>query len=194
MATLASGDPSAVRVFISYTHEYEAHNDRILALSQRLRTAGVECIMDQYEMMPDVGWPRWMINQIQAARFVLVVCTPKYHRRFAGVEPGGAQWEGAVITQELYDANGRNTKFVPVGFEPHERNSYVPAILRPWTYYNVATEAGYEDLYRLVTAQPKTIPNSIGQVERIPTASALDESQSKLKIRPLDLTRDKPRL
>ncbi len=182
----------AARVFISYTHEDAVHNDRILRLSQRLRSEGIDCYIDQFEMMPDVGWPRWMVNEIQAARFVLVVCTAKYHRRFAGVELGGAQWEGAVITQQMYEANGRNSKFIPIGFEPYETNQNIPIILRPWTYYNVAVDAGYEGLYRLLTGQPNAKPKSIGQIVGMPMDSASRDAESRL--RPLDLTRDRPKV
>ncbi len=43
-----------------------------------------------------------MVNQIEDAAFVLVVCTENYERRFRGKEESGkglgAQWEVAIIT------------------------------------------------------------------------------------------------
>ena len=30
------------------------------------------------------GWQRWMVNQVERADYVLVVCSEKYQRRFRG--------------------------------------------------------------------------------------------------------------
>lgn len=98
--------PKSSKVFISYSCESSQHNKHVLELSNRLRDEGLDCNVDQYEDCPPEGWFLWMINQIEEADFVLIVCTQKYERRFMGkVEAGkglGAKWEGAIITQELY--------------------------------------------------------------------------------------------
>ena len=63
-------------VFISYSHDSESHRERVLGLSERLRRDGVETSLDQYVTgAPDEGWPRWALNQLDAAGHVLVVCT-----------------------------------------------------------------------------------------------------------------------
>src|SRR5262245_3156038 len=99
---------SRPKVFISYSRESDAHDVRVLALSERLRKDGFETIIDRYvEGTPPQGWPRWMLNQIDWADFILLVCTETYYRRFRGHDsPGvgeGVDWEGAIITNELYD-------------------------------------------------------------------------------------------
>ena len=86
-------------VFISYSHDADAHRERVLALSERLREDGIETILDQYvNGSPTEGWPRWMLNGLDAADSVIVVCTETYYRRFRGhEEPGkgkGVDWEG----------------------------------------------------------------------------------------------------
>jgi hypothetical protein len=100
--------------FISYSHDTAEHKNRVLALSDRLRADGVDCYIDQYEQSPAEGWPLWCEKQIEAADFVLVACTKTYLRRFRNEEtPGtgkGVTWEGHIIAQELYDAQGNNTK------------------------------------------------------------------------------------
>ena len=64
------------RVFISYSHDSDQHRERVLALSERLRADGIETLLDQYvNGSPPQGWPRWMLDQLDAADFVLVVCT-----------------------------------------------------------------------------------------------------------------------
>jgi SEFIR domain len=59
---------SAARVFISYSHDSPEHKDRILALSDRLRQAGIDCSIDQYEQSPAKGWPRWCERQVELSK------------------------------------------------------------------------------------------------------------------------------
>jgi hypothetical protein len=159
------------KVFISYSHDSSEHKDKVLSLSNKLRIDGIDCYVDQYEMSPSEGWPRWMVNQIEKADFVLVVCTENYDRRFKGedeVEKGlGAKWEGAVITYELYEREAKNTKFIPIIFSPQD-SAHIPIILRSFTYYNVITNEGYEELYRHLTDQPSIIKVTIGKLRSLP--------------------------
>jgi SEFIR domain len=77
-------------VFCSYSHDSDAHRERVLAVSERLRADGLDTRLDQYENgVPGSGWPRWMMDQLDAADFVLVVCTETYYRRFRGHEETG---------------------------------------------------------------------------------------------------------
>ena len=73
------------KVFISYSHDSEIHKDRVLALSDRLRADGIDCIIDQYEISPPEGWARWCNNRVEEADFVLVVSLGKNHPNVATV-------------------------------------------------------------------------------------------------------------
>ncbi len=75
-------DAASPRVFISYGHDSQEHKDRVLELADQLREDGIDCTIDQYEEWPAEGWQRWMLNQVEAATFVLVACTEQYDRRF----------------------------------------------------------------------------------------------------------------
>ena len=115
--------------FYQLQHDSPEHKDRILALADRLRQEGVDCRIDQYEQSPEEGWPLWCERQIERSTFVLIVCTETYYRRFRGEElPNkglGGTWEGHIITQELYNAQGKNRKFIPVTFLS-EKFGFVP--------------------------------------------------------------------
>jgi hypothetical protein len=93
-----------------------AQGIQVLDLANRLRGAGVDVSIYQYENAPPVGWVRWMRGEIERADFVLVICTQIYQRRAEGKEePGkglGANREGLIIDQEIYDHNGKNEKFI----------------------------------------------------------------------------------
>jgi hypothetical protein len=158
------------KVFISYSHDSQDHRDRVLALSQRLRKDGVETIVDQYvNGSPPEGWPRWMLDQIERSEFVLVVCTETYYRRFRGHEqPGkgkGANWEGALVTQEIYDSGFRSEKYIPV-FLSEVNESWIPEPLRARTYHAVTSQSAYDGLYDQLLAQSGAEPAELGTPKR----------------------------
>lgn len=161
----------APMIFISYSHDSEEHRDKVLALAERLREEGLEAQLDQYvKGAPEQGWPRWMLDQLDAADFVLVVCTSTYYRRFRGHEvPGrgkGADWEGAVITQEIYDDKSRTLKFVPVTLAPG-LDDFIPQPLRPLTRYELTSENGYVDLYAFLRGQAGVEPRPLGDLRPV---------------------------
>jgi Tfp pilus assembly protein PilF len=165
---------TAPKVFISYSHDSPEHKDAILALSDRLRREGIDCAIDQYEQSPEEGWPRWCEKQVEQADFVLVACTETYLRRFRGEEvPGkglGGTWEGHIITQELYSAQGRNTKFIPVTFRPQDA-AFIPPPLQSATSYQLYD--AYDLLYRRLTGQPSSPKPSVGRVQPMPARQPL---------------------
>ena len=62
------------RIFVSYSHDSPLHEERVLALSDRLRRDGIDVSLDQYQTVPPQGWLYWMEEQIAAAEFVFIVC------------------------------------------------------------------------------------------------------------------------
>jgi hypothetical protein len=157
------------KVFISYSHDSDEHRDRVLGLSERLRADGIETLLDQYvNGAPAGGWPRWMLNQLDAAAFVLVVCTETYYRRFRGFETGGkgkgVDWEGALITQEIYDSRSTSLKFVPVLFSL-DAEPFIPEPLRSGGYHLLTSESGYAALYDFLLGQAGVEPGLVGTVK-----------------------------
>lgn len=177
------------KVFISYSHDSPEHLERVLSLSDRLRRDGIDCLIDQYEISPRQGWPRWTMSQIEEARFVLVICSETYHRRVRGREETGkglgAKWEGAVITQELYDSEADNDKFIPVLFSSEDAD-YIPVYLRGATRY--VLDDDYEDLYRHLTNQPKHVRPALGAQRSLPPRDRkedfLDTPESRVSREP----------
>jgi hypothetical protein len=166
-------ESNKIKVFVSYSHNADIpdYKDRILALADRLRSDGIDCNIDQYNPAPPEGWPRWMLNQVEWADFVLVACSEEYDRRFRGNEASGkgkgATWEGGVIIQALYNAQGLNSKFIPITLSP-EDSQFIPSPLRGATYYRLQSDDGYDLLYRQLTSQHDTPALPLGKVRELP--------------------------
>lgn len=131
--------------------------------------------MDKHNPAPSMGWPRWMADQIQTSDYVLMVCTSTYQERAEGrTAPGrgrGANYEGQIINQAIYEAGGRNEKFIPVIFDGTKPDDVLPIFVRQYTYYCWPSAA--EGLLRHLTKQPKHIPAPLGRPPALPAVPIL---------------------
>ena len=176
-----------LKIFISYSHDSEEHKRTVRELADRLRADGVDCNLDQYEESPEAGWPAWMEGELRTSSYVIVLCSPGYLEKFNRGAMGrgkGVKWEGAIINQELYEAEGRNRKFIPV-VVGEENKIFIPTVLRSYTYYDGSTEQGYERLYRRLTTQPRVEKPPLGNVIKFPSSKSSANS-----LRPLQKDRD----
>jgi len=176
-----AGTPT--RVFVSYAHESAAHEDAVRELWLLLRRCGVDAQLDKPAAERRQDWPLWMLDQVGQADYVLVVASPAYKRRAEGQaapdEGRGVQFEAALIREELYRDRERSFgRFLPVLLPGHTIED-IPAWLSPTTTtsYLVAelTEAGIEQLLRVLTGQPWEVAPPLGPVPKLDT-------------RPLDLS------
>ena len=164
-------------VFISYSHDSPEHEAKVLALANRLRADGIDAVLDQYESFPPEGWELWGQRQIQAARFVLMVCTGTYRRRFDGEEESGkglgATSEAGFIRQILYDAGGVNEKFLPVLLTDAD-SAHIPLALRRYQHFALHTPQGYENLRLLLTGQSRVRKPALPPKQRKPDYLVLE--------------------
>ena len=136
-------------VFISYSHDSDELCDKVLELSNWLRSQGVDANIDQYEGSPAEGWPRWTEAQIRDAQFVLVVCTNMYQKKatlqVADDVGLGTKWETNIIENILYESGSITNKFIPVVFN-NDDVRYILTPLKGQTYYNLDYKQKKEDL------------------------------------------------
>jgi hypothetical protein len=124
-------------VFISYAHESPAFREQVKELADWLEERGCELLTDHPYLYrpPAEGWQAWMLGCIEHADTVLVVCTPKLKARYEKTaEPDtglGATYEGAIVTQHIYNASMRNTKFYPILPEGGDLAN-IPLTLQAW--------------------------------------------------------------
>lgn len=145
------------------------HVESVLQLSNRLRAEGVDCILDQYEVSPTEGWPRWMDKRIRDAKYVLMICTEPYYNRVMGEEEEGkglgVRWEGNLIYQHLYNSGATNQKFIPAVFD-RSQVRHIPIPLQGATFY--ALDSQYDDLYLRLTDQPRVSKPILGKRRALP--------------------------
>ena len=161
-------------VFLSYSHDSLAHAARVLALAESLRDAGIEAVLDQYTPVPKEGWPRWMENRLNAADFVLMVCTQTYHRRvMQQEEPGkglGVLWEGNLIYNDLYLNPAQGDKYLPILLDK-DGETCIPGPTRGHTHFLLQrfdlSDPQYEALYRHLTGQAGTPQRPLGTLVRL---------------------------
>ncbi len=184
----------AVKVFISYSWDSNEHKDKVLGLAQALRDDGVDCTIDQFVLSPD-NWDRWILDQVDESKFVLIVCSERYYQRYRGKEEVnkglGVTWESTLIMGKLYYAQGNNRKFYPIFFDsPDEK--IIPDGIRT-SFYNLSgydllnldkdktrliTEGDYKNLYRLLTNQPSVVPRKVGSLKKLATVNREVEQQA----------------
>jgi len=160
------------RVFLSYSHDGEEHEQRVLGLATRLRDEGIDAWIDRYSAGPEEGWPRWVADQLKRADFVVSVCTMSYRRSFEGHNlPGaglGVNQEGYLITQDLYETGHKTKKYVAAAFGSLYDD--VPGELRGQPFFRLPQD--YDALYRYVSNQPAVVPQALGQRRQLPPLSA----------------------
>ena len=156
------------KVFISYSHQDANYEDKVLEFSNKLRSEGNDASVDLYEEAPSEGWPRWMENQIRESDYVLVLCCKSYYDKFYSDKKGkGIIWEVSIIYQYLYDAGAETQKFIPVFFEDGEEQ-YIPTPFKPFTYYNIGTDSGYDKLYWRLRGVNKNEKPPLGKLRPLP--------------------------
>ena len=122
-------------------------------------------------MPPELGWPAWMLQSIELADVVLAICTPRYKTRFEKKEELsrglGVTYEGAILTQDLYDGAMRNRKIYPI-LPANGEISNIPITLKPW-FNGFKFPSDNEKILKLIhaAAERKQIPVTPGKTEQV---------------------------
>ena len=92
--------PTAPKVFVSYSHDSEAHKDWVLTLATRLLANGVNVVLDQWDLTLGSDLPRFMESGLSSANRVLAICTDVYVEK-ANAGRGGVGYEKMILTAQL---------------------------------------------------------------------------------------------
>jgi DNA-binding transcriptional ArsR family regulator len=161
-------------VLISYSHDSEEHIYRVIGLSERLRSDGVNIMLDAHHSDPQEGWPQWMLNKITNSKNILAICTRIYYQRAHGEEEKGkgqgVKWETRLIYQRIYDSDSESANVIPVIFKESDKK-YIPLPLKAASYFDLSKPSGYDDLYRRLTDQPLHSASPLGKLKMLPPKS-----------------------
>lgn len=98
------------KLFISYSHDNQAHKDWALKLATDLRQhMGVDVIFDQWDLRIGADLSLFMEQGLSSASLVLCLCSDEYVRKAnAGIR--GSGYEKMILTQALL--NDTNTDYI----------------------------------------------------------------------------------
>ena len=155
---------SAPTAAISYSWDNEHHKAWVKDLATRLRTDGVDVILDTWELVPGDQLPAFMERAISDSDFVLVICTPGYKDRSDG-RRGGVGYEGHIITSEIFSRRNHE-KFIPIKrgdtWAEGETTDTAPAWIRGGYYIDLSGDAysehNYRELVNALFGQRETAP------------------------------------
>ncbi len=131
---------SVPKVFISYSHDTQDHKKWVLDLAIRLRSGGVDAIIDQWELRPGDDLPHFMETHLSNSDFVIMVCTDAYVEK-ANSGTGGVGYEKMIVTADLL-TNIDSNKIIPVIRQRGTHN--VPTFLKTKLFINFSTNGEYE--------------------------------------------------
>lgn len=99
------------KAFISYAWEPK-RKKWVKTFATKLRKDAIDCILDQWELLPGDQIPKFMANSVKNSDYVLIICTPKYKEK-SDRGLGGVGYEGDIMTAEVLNT-GNNRKFIPI--------------------------------------------------------------------------------
>lgn len=133
------------KVFISYCWSSEEHRQWVLDLATRLKTDGVDVILDRWHLKPGQDMYAFMEKMVTdpTVQKVLVVCDKKYAEK-ADARSGGVGTESQIISAEVYGKVSQE-KFLPLIRERRDNHEpYLPTFLKSRIYFDFADADGYE--------------------------------------------------
>lgn len=81
-------------------------------MGERLYAAGIEARLDQWFVQPGESFTAFMEQEVEAADFALVVCTPSYAHK-SNKRQGGVGYEQQIVSGQLMSGTARS-KFIPI--------------------------------------------------------------------------------
>lgn len=165
-----------VKAFISYSWaDGKLHTDWVLKLANDLiKIWGVEIILDQYELATGHNLTGFMDKGLLTSDKVIIICSPSYKSK-AEERVRGTGYEYSLISQELFNSQNKNLKFIPVLRIGSSQDS-IPGYLASLVYFNMVDDNEYQSnlqkLARDIWDEPELKKPELGA---IPNFDNIDE-------------------
>src|SRR5262249_28212470 len=146
-------------------------------LCEKLRQAGIEARLDQWFVHPGESFTAFMEQEVEAADFVLVVCTPSYAQK-SNDRRGGVGYEQQIVSGQLMYGITRS-KFIPIlrkGEDVPGPDRAIPTPFLGIAWFDFGRgaflEEGFEDVVRAIFPKPRFEPPPLGDPPILKTVSA----------------------
>ncbi|WP_165436198.1 SEFIR domain-containing protein [Amycolatopsis suaedae] len=165
-------------VFVSYTHDSDAHKQVVLDFATFLIDCGIDAVLDEW-VWERQDWGAWAIRHLTECDYVIVVASEGYRRMGDGTGPNdrnlGGQWEAAMLRDSLQEDRATWSKRILPVVLPGQSKDGIPRFLQPHaaSHYNVdsLSPEGAEGLLRTITKQPRHIRPPLGEPIVLPPLS-----------------------
>jgi hypothetical protein len=145
----------AQKVFMSYSHDSEEHKEWVLQLATRLRSNGVDVLLDRWNLKLGSDLPGFMEQGLSASQRVICVCSGSYVHKANGGK-GGVGYEKQIMSAEYLE--DQNTDWVIPLIKNNETDKKTPTFLGGRKYISFEDpnlyESRYEELLRDILDEP----------------------------------------
>lgn len=153
------------QVFMSYSHDDEAHKAWVLTLASRLTGDGVFVHLDQWDMQLGDNLQKFMESGLSESQRVIVISSEKYVEKANG-RYGGAGFETNILSADMMSEDVPRNRVIPIIRNNESAGSRVPMFLKGVLFVdmrnNSAFEAKYEELLRTIHGVPKSTRPPLG--------------------------------
>jgi len=160
------------KAFLSYSHDSLDHKKWVLDLATRLRSNGVESIIDQWSLGPGDDLPHFMEQNLAIADRVLMICTENYVKK-ANNGAGGVGYEKMIVTADLLRRIDSN-KVIPVIRQ--SGTHALPTFLQSKLYLDFSREdqmeLAFDDLVRAIHGAPLYVAPPVSNNPFVPVADS----------------------
>lgn len=157
-------DETPPQVFISNSHDSDEHKNWIIHLATRIRSNGVDIILDAWNTRLGSDLASFMERGLSKSQRVICVCSDNYLVKANGGK-GGAEYEKQIMTSEL--VVDQNTNWVIPLIANNSSTKKTPTFLGIRKYISFEEpklyEAEHEELLRDILEEPVLPIPPIGQ-------------------------------
>jgi hypothetical protein len=142
------------KVFISYSHDSQDHKKWVLQFATRLRSSGIDAVLDQWDLKPGDDLTHFMETHLSQSDRVIMVCSARYVNK-ANQGVGGVGYEKMIMTADLLGCIEAK-KVIPVIRQ--EGTNDVPVFIKTKLFLDFSRdddfEFNYDELIRTLHNAP----------------------------------------
>ena len=143
------------KVFVSYSHDEEDHSNWVLQLATRLRSNGVNMILDRWNLKLGKDVAIFIEQGLSNSHRILCICSDNYVNKANRIE-GGVGYEKKIMTAEIMADLNRDW-VIPI-IRNNRGDEKVPNFLKGALYIDfeddLLYETKYEELLRSLLDEP----------------------------------------